>query len=200
MRRIVIAALCVAVLAFVAAGCAAKQPQLSNKPLTDTMQEPLWVSKGVNAFPQEVGKAFYGVGVAEKQKIPDVYLRRKSSIERGRGEVASQLRTMVMGVFKDYTESAFTPSMDKGEIQTMTTNVQKSVLDEVLLGAEPRDMWVHPSTGDQYALIRVSMDSVAQQLRAKIISIEKDKLKKDATEAHKELDDIIEKHRKQGGV
>jgi hypothetical protein len=188
--------LAVVLAAFVAAslfGCKS-QPKMSDEPVTGTYNEPQWVTKGVSAFPDEVGKAFYGVGVAEKKMIPDIYLLRKAAIERGRAEVAGQLRTFVTGVFKDFVEAAMSPNMDQGEVRALTSNVQKSVLDEVLIGAEVRDVWQSPR-GDMYILIRVGMDSVAQQLKAKIAEVEKERLRVDAEAAHKELDQIIEKHR-----
>jgi len=183
----------VALVGVALVGCKS-QPQMSEEPVTGTNEEPQWVSKGVNAFPDEIGKAFYGVGVAGKTAIPDVYLRRKAAIERGRLEIAGQLRTFVTAVFKDYVEAAMTQSMDEGEVHSLTSNVQKSVTDEVLIGADVRDVWKAPG-GDMYVLIRVGMDSIAQQLKDKIVAVEKERLRIDADAAHKELDEIIEKNR-----
>jgi hypothetical protein len=82
--------------------------------------------------------------------------------------------------------------MKQGEIQSLTENVQKSVVTETLDGAEIMDHWTNPQTGDIYALCKLSMDSVAQTIRDKITAVEKDKLKMDAAAAHKELDQIIQ--------
>jgi len=170
------------------------QPQMSDEPMTGTMAEPQWVSKGASAFPDEVGKAFYAVGIASRTAIPDVYLRRKAAIERGKTEVAGQLRTFVEAVFKDFTEAAMTPSMDEGTMRSITSNVIKTVTDETLMGAEARDFWNAPNK-DTYALIRVGMDSVAKQLKDQIAAIEQQQLRIDAEAAQKELDQIIEKRR-----
>jgi len=188
------ALLCAAMAAGILVGCKS-QPKMGEVPMTGTYTEPQWVTKGVSAFPDEAGEAFYGVGVAERKRVPDLYLRRKAALERAKADVAGQLRTFVQQVFKDYVDGAFTPAMDEGETRSLTSVVQKSVIDETLLGAETRDVWTHPATGDVWALVRVSMDSVAQQLRDKIAEVEKGRLRMDAAAAHRELDQIIEKNR-----
>ncbi len=186
--------LCAALMAGMVAGCKS-QPQMSETPMTGTYEEPQWVTKGVNAFPEEVGQAFYAAAVAEKQAIPNLYLRRTAAEERAKARLAGQLRTFVQQVFKDYVDGAFTPNMDEGETRSLTFVVQKSVIDETLLGAETRDFWTHPATRDIWALVRVSMDSVALQLRQKIAEVEKGRLRIDAADAHRELDRIIDKNR-----
>lgn len=193
MRGIALTVVLAAFFGVTLAGCAG-QPQMSQEPVTGASAEPQWVSKGVNAFPEEVGVAFYGVGPASKDAIPDIYLRRKAAVERAKAEVAGQLRTFVTAVFKDYVEAAMSENMDEGQTRSLTSNVQKSVTDEVLVGAETRDLWRSPN-GDMYALVRVSMDSIAQQLKNKIAEVEKGRLRMDAEAAHKELDEIIEKRR-----
>jgi hypothetical protein len=165
---------------------------MSNQPMTGSVQEPKWVSSPTAAFPEDKGKAIYGVGIAEKLHMPDLYILRTSAEERARRAVAATLSTMVASIFKDYTSAAFTPSMKQGEIQSLTENVQKSVVTETLDGAEIMDHWTNPQTGDIYALCKLSMDSVAQTIRDKITAVEKDKLKMDAAAAHKELDQIIQ--------
>ena len=194
MRKMAVVIVVGLLVAAGAVGCKSR-PKTSQTPMTGAAQEPLWVSKGVNAFPDQMGKAFYGVGLAEARMIPSKALRRLTAINRARDEVAGQIRTMVASVFKDYSEAVFTQSMDQGEMQAVTSNVQKSVVDEVLYGAEVQDMWTHPSSDDYYALVRVGSDGVAKQLRDKVIAAEKDRLKVDAAAAHKELDQIIEKYR-----
>jgi len=197
MFRMAMVALCGIALVISAVGCGETRPAVSDTPVTEAQpsQEPIWVSSPARAFPELANEVFFGVGVGEAKRLPGVYLRRKSSIERGRAEVAGQLRTFVTGVFKDYTEAAFTPSMDVAESRSLTSNVQKSILDETLMGAKTHEIWKDPTTGDYYALVILSMDSVAQQLRQKIQEVEKGRLRIAADEAHKELDDIIAKNR-----
>ena len=89
MSRIVAMALCGALLALIAAGCKS-QPKMAETPMTGTYEEPLWVTKEANAFPEEAGKAFYAVGIAEKRRVPYISLRRKTAVETGRGDVPRQ--------------------------------------------------------------------------------------------------------------
>jgi hypothetical protein len=195
MRKIAAMAACGLLIAcFV--GC--KSSPITAKPVTASPDEPKWVSMGASAFPDDAGKAFYGVGIAAANRFPgDPFMLRKAATERGRAEVAGQLQTMVAAVFKDYSAATFTPSSKQGEMQSMTEYMQKSVTDATLIGAVPVASWKDTQTGDMYVLIKLSMDSVAAQIRDKIISVEKDKLKMDADAAHKELDDIIDKNRQQ---
>ena len=195
MMRNTVIILCAALLTVAALGCSGR-PQLSKNAATGSSAEPKWVTHGVNAFPDEVGKAIYGVGIAERKRYPTKYLRRTSAIERGRRDVAAQLRTMVQGVFKDYQEAAFTESMDEAASRGLTTAVQKSVVDETLFGSEVRDLWVEKDSQDYYALVRLDMNGVAEKIRNKMIALEKDRLKVDAAKAHEDLDAIIEKYRK----
>jgi hypothetical protein len=173
-------------------GC--KSPAVPAKPTTASPDEPKWVSMGAGAFPEDAGKAFYGVGVGAANRFPgDPFMLRKTATERGRVEVAGQLRTLVAAVFKDYSAAAFKPGMTPAEMQGMTENVQAAVADAMLTGAEPVASWKDSQTGDMYVLVKLSLDDVAQQLRDKIAAVEKDKLKMDAAAAHKALDGIIEK-------
>ena len=196
MRRIALLALCGMVIMLAAAGCKS-QPLMSEEPLTGTMEEPQWVTKGVSAFPEDIGKAFYGVGIAEAKRVPDLSLRQNAAVERAHRDIGRQLKNFVEAVYKDYSEAAFTPSSDVAESRSLVESVQKSVVDETLMGAQPVDLWKNSRTGDYYQLVRLSMDSVAQQLRQKIIAVEKERLRIDAAKAHEELDEIIEKARKQ---
>lgn len=185
MKKAVAIALCVAVAGMLSAGCA-----------TDGGgKKPLWVTKGIHAYPDDVGKAIGGVGVAEAARIPTKHLQRTAAIERARRDVAAQLRTMVQSVFKDYSEAAFTESMDAGQARQLTSAVQKSVVDETLFGAEVADIWVEPSTRDMYAFVKLGMARVAERIRSEMIQLETKRLRVDADKAHEELDSIIEKHR-----
>jgi len=194
MRREAVVLLSVIVLGGFLAGCKS-QPKLSRTPMTGSIEEPLWVTKPSAAFPDEVGKAIFGVGIAERRESPLKSLRRKTAVERARLDVAAQLRTLVQGVFKDYAEAALTPSMDEATAQALTSQVQKSVVDEVLYGSTVVDTWYHPATDDCYALVRLGMDDVAERVRAHMIALERDRLRVRAEEAHKELDQIIERYR-----
>jgi hypothetical protein len=194
MRGKSMLALALLVVCFVA-GCKS-QPQMSNTPQTGLMQEPLWVTKPASAFPDEMGKTFFAVGIASG-KISDISARTTTATERGRRALAAQLNTMVSSVFKDYQKSSFSKEMDEGGMDSVTEIVTKNVTDATLIGSERRDLWTNPATGDMYVLMTLSSDSIAKNLRDEIINAEKDRLNKDADAAHKELDTIIEKYRQQ---
>jgi hypothetical protein len=189
MRKFAAMAAC-GLLAACWVGC--KSPAVTAKPMTASPDEPKWVSMGAGAFPEDAGKAFYGVGIGAANRFPgDPFMLRKTATERGRAEVAGQLQTRVAAVFKNYSAAAFKPGMSPAEMQDMTENVQRSVADAMLMGANPVAAWKDSQTGDMYVLVKLGLDNAAQQLRDKITAVEKDKLKTDAAAAHKELDGII---------
>jgi hypothetical protein len=194
MKRVMIVALCILAVSAMVVGCSGRSA-MSDEPLTNSSSEPLWVSQGIRAFPDQVGKSIGGVGIAEKRAVPLINMRRTTAIDRAQGEVARTLRVVVESVFKDYSEAAFTESMDEGAARQIVSRVQKTIVDEVLHNCEVVNTWKDPNTGDFYAFTVLSTDGLAQRLRAKIVALEKDRLRVDAAVAHKDLDTIIEKHR-----
>ena len=196
MRRTAMVICCIVVSAFAVTGCKS-QPTMSKTPATGSYEEPKWVTKGVSAFPDELGKSLYGVGIAEKKRVPVISLQRVTAVEAARIDVARQLQTFVQGVFKDYSEAALTPKMDSAESQSLVESVHKTIVDETVIGVQPIDSWTHPATGDYYSLVKLNMDTVSLQLRQKIsaVAAEKRLLRIDAAKAHKELDEIIAKNR-----
>ena len=197
MFKIALVVLC-GVLLVSAVGCQEGQKPTVEQPITNVEKpsdEPIWVTSPTRAFPDQADEVFFGVGMGEAKRLPGIYLRRRAATDRARNELAGQLETFVASVFKDYTEAAFTPSMDVAESQTLTSNVQKSIIATTLVGAKTVDMWKDPTTGDYYALVSLSMDSVAMQLKNKIAEVEKGKLRIAAEKAHNELDDIIAQKR-----
>jgi len=180
------------------AGCRSQSPAVGAEPTAEASnpEKPQWVSAGGGAFPKDAGKAFYGVGIAAADRFPaDPFMLRETATERGLAKVAAQLRIMVAATFTDYAAVAFAPDMKLDEMRSMTGNVQRSVADATLIGAEPVASWKDPQTGATYVLVKLSLDDVAGQLRDQIIAVETDKLKMDAAAAHKELDDIIKRNR-----
>jgi len=181
------------------AGCASDDgpPMISgeNITVTESAEEPAWITSPSRAYPDKAEDVFFGVGVAEAKRVPSLYLRRRTAIERGKNEVAGQLETFVGSVFKDYSEAAWTPSMDEAESRQLTSSVQKSIIASTLIGAEVGETWKDPTTGDFYTLIELSMDTVAAQLKNKMAEVEKGKLRIAAEQAHDELDKIIAEKR-----
>lgn len=191
MRKVMMVALAGFMVVALCVGC-------SSSKMTTASNEPAWVTKGVYAFPDEVGKAFYGVGIAEAKMIPGIALRRTAAQERGRQEIAKQISVVVQGVFKDYQEAAFSDKMDKGSMDSLVSNTARSIVDQTLVGCEQRELWVDRSSsegGDYYSLMRLSFDTVAKQLKDKMAEVEKGRLKVDSAKAHEDLDRIIDKNR-----
>ena len=180
------------------AGCRSSAPAVSGEPMavTTSPDEPKWVSAGAGAFPEDAGRALYGVGIAGANRFPaDSFMLRKTAAQHGRLEVAGQLRTLVASVFMDYASACFVPGMKQEEMDSMSENAQESVAEAVLLGAEPAASWKDPQTGAVYVLIKLNLDNVAQQIRTTIIAAEDGKLKADPAAAHQVLDGIIEQCR-----
>jgi len=197
MHRITTAAACgLLVACFV--GCKSPAPPVSDESAVSTSPgEPKWVSKGAAAFAEEASQSLYGVGVAAANRFPaDPFMLRKTAEERGRQEIAAQLQALVAAVFKGYAAAAFAPGVKPEEMQRLIENAQSAVADATLDGAKVSDLWKDPQTGALYALMKLSLDDVAPQLRARIIASEEGKLKLDPAAAHKELDRIIQEARK----
>ena len=194
MRRLAIAAVCVAVVMVAIAGCKS-QPKFSKTPITGTYEEPQWVTKVASAFPEDAGKALYGLGISEWKHVPSESKQRVSALAGARRDIADQMETFVQAVYKDYSRFAFTPSTDVAESERLVEDVVKTITDQNVMGAAQVDSWRHPGTKNFYVLVKVDMNSIAQRLKQKIVAVEKERLIINAEKAHKELDVIIEKNR-----
>ncbi len=188
MRKTLMIVLVGVVTLALCAGC-------SSTKMTAASDEPDWVTKGARAFPEDARKAYYGVGIAEARMIPGISLRRTTAQNRAREDIARQISITVQAVFKDYQEAAFSDKMDKGSMDSLVQNTARSIVDQTLTGTEPHAFWKDKETQDYYALVRLSFDSVAKQLKDRMAEVEKGRLKVDAAKAHEELDKIIDKQR-----
>jgi len=199
MSRRLLIVLCGVMVLGLMAGCKTQEgpPMISGETIqvTESSEEPAWITSASRAYPDKANDVFFGVGVAEAKRVPSLYLRRRSAIQRGTNEVAGQIETFVASIFKDYSEAAWTPSMDKAESHQLTSSVQKSIIASTITGAKVAETWKDPTTGDFYTLIELSMDTVASQLKSKMAEVEKGKLRIAAEQAHDELDKIIAEKR-----
>jgi hypothetical protein len=194
MRKIAAMAACGLLVACLA-GC--QSPGPISTPLTTSPDEPNWVSLGGRAFPEDAGKAFYGVGIAAANRFPDdPFMLRRTAADDGLTKIGKQLDALVAAVLKDYSAAAFTPGLKPEELERMTGAVQKSVKDQALLVEKTAASWKDSQTGDMYVLIKLSLADAAQPIRDQIGAVEKGYLKLPAAAAQKELDGIIEKDRK----
>jgi hypothetical protein len=171
-------------------GCKGLSPAASSEPTAAT-GEPKWVSAGGKAFPEDVGKALYGVGAVSVNRFPgDAFMLRKTAEDRGREEIAGHLRSLVASVIKDYA-AALAPDIKPDEVRSLTENVQQAVADATLSDAQAAASWNDPQTGATYLLMKLNLDTVAAHIRDRIIAAEEGKLRSDPAAAHKELDRII---------
>lgn len=191
MRTRMLAWVCLVAMA-AAVGCRtrAKEEAPSQPPVPGA---PAWTYQSPNAVAED--NDFYGVGIAERAHIRSLNMQRTTAVQRARMELASQLRTAVEAAFKDYSEAAFTTQMEAGEMDTLVSSVQQSVVDEVLIGSRIREVWINPQNDDYYALVSMGMDDIATRMRQEIAEAERGRLRMDAEEAHKELERIIDRHR-----
>jgi hypothetical protein len=181
------------------AGCKSAVQSVSGglTAVTGSPQEPKWVSAGAAAFPEDAGKALYGVGFAPASRFAaDPFMARQTTEERGREEIAGELQALVASVISDYAAAAFAPGIKPDEMRSLTDNVQEAVAEATLDSAKAAASWTDPQTGASYMLMKLSLNGVAEQLRDRIIAVEDGKLKMDPAAAHKELGRIIQKDRK----
>ncbi len=152
---------------------------------------PAWVNKGGAAFPEEKGKALYGVGSFSGSKNPA--LGRIAVDQRARAEVAKVLKTFVASVTKDYMKHAIAGDMDEAEEGQVVENVQKAITKVTLVGCEIVDRHYDEKFNMWHALAKLEMNNIAMELRKEIVNVEKTrKLKMEAAKAHEELDRIID--------
>lgn len=152
---------------------------------------PAWVNKGGAAFPDDKGKAIYGVGSFSGSKNPA--LGRIAVDQRARAEVGKVLKTFVASVTKDYMKHAIAGDMSAAEEGQVVENVQKAITKVTLVGCEIVDRHYDKNFNMWHALAKLEMDNIAMELRKEIVNVEKTrKLKMEAAKAHEELDRIIE--------
>ena len=152
---------------------------------------PEWVNRGGAAFPEDKGKAIYGVGSFSGSKNPA--LARSAVDARARAEVAKTLKTFVASVTKDYMKHAIAGDMDEAEEGQVVENVQKVITKATLIGCEVVDRHYDEKFNMWHALAKLEMNNIALQLRKEIRNVEKTrKLKIEAAKAHEELDRIIQ--------
>ncbi len=152
---------------------------------------PAWVNKGGAAFPEDKGKAVYGVGSFSGSDQPA--LARSAVDARARAAVAETLKTFVASVMKDYMKSVVAGDMNSSEEGMVVERVAKNVTKTTLVGCEIVDRHYDKGFNMWHALAKLEMDNIAMDLRKEIQNTEEiRKVKIEAAKAHEELDKIIE--------
>ncbi|MFC1888933.1 LPP20 family lipoprotein [Thermodesulfobacteriota bacterium] len=131
-------------------GCAGKAKDVAPE---STSTRPEWVDKGSGAFEGEMGKVFYGVGMAWGAKNP--VLLRSSADSKARAEIASIFNVYVARLNKSHAESAMEGDPDTtSELQYITETV-KTFTKAELAGVQIVDHWKDEKEGVLYSLGRM---------------------------------------------
>ena len=121
---------------------------------------PDWVNKGSGAFDGEMGKVFYGVGVASN--IKNKAMLRQTADNRARAEIAKVMNTYVASLAKDYM--ATTAAGDNVSEEQHIENSLKSFTKATLAGVEIVDHWLDTTDGSMYALSRFDLETFSSKL------------------------------------
>ena len=119
-----------------------------------TTPQPEWVMKGSAAFPNEPKTVFYGVGVANS--MPNIALLREAADNRARANVASEIKTAIEKLVKDYMDMHTDYfNKDVAGSDEFITYVSKSVTDAILINCRIIERWQDPKTGAFYSLAKM---------------------------------------------
>lgn len=164
-------------------------------------KKPEWVRKGSGAFKEESSTKLYGMGVYGPS--PNVAAQLEGARVRARAELAAQMEITVQRLAKDFIEE----QRDWFDIKSTATSdeftsfVGKQVVNQVLIGSKQVDSWENPETGDLYMLYSIDLgdkfyEAYKKSLRRAMAEKHRDILKVRVEEAEEELDEEVEKQRK----
>jgi hypothetical protein len=176
--------------AVIAAGCARKAPD-AEEPAVSSEATPKWLSYAGQSFSEDKGNTLYGVGVGEKLRMPDSYVRKKDAEERARLEIMAALRNLSRTILTRYADAAFV--QDEEQNRKVISDIQQELISQSSEGIEIKEGWIDPKTGDVYALAKLDFGEFLHKLRGKAVSAEKQKLRVPEEEAHKRLDELIKR-------
>jgi len=161
---------------------------------------PDWVTKGSGAFPGDPATKVYGVGVAGPD--PNTAVQIEQARSRARADLASQIKTVVQRLVKDFMESHkdWFNLEDTAGSDEFFSYVSKQVVDETLMGSKQLDSWKDPKTGDLYMLYGLDLgssfyDSYKEGIKRMLREKHRAVVKERADEAINELDKAVEEQR-----
>jgi hypothetical protein len=148
-------------------------------------QPPEWVNKGSGAFKDTNKKVFYGVGLADGMR--NLSLQRTTADDRAIANVASQIKSVVKRLKKDY-ESITAAGTDTTERENVD-NAMKLLVNETVNGVKIIDHWEHPGRNVLYALARLELNALQNQIetRKELSDESRDVIKKKAEKLHEEM-------------
>ena len=146
---------------------------------------PKWVLLGGAAFPDDQGRAFYGVSSAPKMR--DRSLQRQRAQMRATDDLAGQMETYISSLKKDY--SASTSDGNAESIEDHFEVVRKQVTAQTLSGVQFSQIWLDKTNGEMFVLVKLDFvafkDSIekARELNKQV----KEYIRNNAERLHDEL-------------
>ncbi|MBI2372955.1 MAG: LPP20 family lipoprotein [Deltaproteobacteria bacterium] len=170
---------------FVACGGSTTEGRLD--PGGPVVEYPEWVNKGSGAFGGET-KVFYGVGSASG--IKNTSLLRSTSENRARSEIGKTFEVYTASLMKDFQQSITAGDFSASSEEQLVSNAVKTFSAQTLNGVQIVDHWIHPVSGEMFALARLDIAGFADQLeKAKELSEKvKEQVKKSAAKAFADLE------------
>ena len=153
-------------------------------------QPPEWVNKGSGAFEDGSGeKVFYGVGSADG--IRSISLRRSAADDRALANLATQIKSNVKRMAKDFQEIT-ARSTATGNESTERENVAqafKVLVNQTLSGSKIIDHWEHPAKNVLYSLARIELNIMEKKIDShnELSDESRDTIKKKAEKLHEEM-------------
>ncbi len=145
--------LCVALIGVFITACASAPAAPPKSYCTDNRELPLWIAQGPMAFPADLGKAFYGTGVASNIGNPS--LLRESADNRAIAELGKTFEVYTSSLMNDYMAS--TTSNEKAVEEQHVETVKKTVVKQTLNGVMIVDRCQDRQSGVFYSLARLDM-------------------------------------------
>ncbi|MDL1964678.1 MAG: LPP20 family lipoprotein [Deltaproteobacteria bacterium] len=185
-KKIIIGFVVLALGLFIVAGCAT----------TPTMEAkgPDWIWKGSGAFEDaEIGKIFYGVGIASG--IKNKALARSAADDRARAEIAKTLEIYVAVLSKDYMASTTAGDMSDSSEEQHVEQALKTFAKTTLHGALIVDRWMDPNDGAFYSLCKLDLFSFNEALdkNKELDSKVRDYVRNNSEKLHKQLESMEQK-------
>ncbi|MBI5638209.1 MAG: hypothetical protein HZA03_09595 [Nitrospinae bacterium] len=145
------------------ASCASAPPPPPKSYCTDGRELPAWTMQGAMAFPADIGKVFYGVGMASNISNPS--LLRETADNRSISEMAKQFEVYTASLMNDYMAS--TSAADKASEEQHVEVVKKTVVKQTLNGVMIADRCQDRASGMFYSLSRLDMDKFKDAIAKK---------------------------------
>jgi len=183
----------VAMLGLVACGGGQKETNDSAPSNLQGIDFPEWVTKGSGAFGGEEGRVFYGVG--EVSGIKNHALARTTADNRARAEIAKIFEVYSASLMKDYMASTTAGDMSASSEEQHVEQAIKTFSAATLSGVQIVDHWFHPTDGSVFALARLDLSSLTNNLEKMKELNEKvrDYVRKNAERVHMDLEKEEEK-------